>query len=426
MLTRSPLLRTLSLAFVVGMTGVLVGCTADAGADGAESSLNPQPLPPVTDPDQDRTDERDLVEVEITTAFGDKEKIPLEETLAHSGVFTGSVTLLSSEKPEPGNYDSDEPGIECYFGDTLTMTYHDPAASTEQGTLDSVVEAPVVIGTDGLVAAFSKTFNDEKLAVETKFTIAESYFELFKSHKQLGRSSDQTSDLEAGRRVLREVMEDYPDPKYVPRIAYLLGQFSQELGDWDEAVSAYRMIIDQFPEHTLAPDAQYKLAQAYEERGDFEEALEAYVTLAATYPKSPLIASVMIRICDHFYKAEEYRIAAQVGEKFIEKFDGHQHASRIAFRIGQCFYKAEDFTQAGKSFDRFAKDFPEDTLTADSLFWAGESYRKANAISDAFRRYNRCRWDFPASEAAKFARGRLALPEMLQQFESEANAIENQ
>jgi len=43
----------------------------------------------------------------------------------------------------------------------------------------------------------------------------------------------------------------------------------------------------------------------------------------------------------------------------------------------------------------------------------------------AFRRYNNCRWDFPASDAAKYARGRLALPEMLQQFEAEAAALEN-
>ena len=43
----------------------------------------------------------------------------------------------------------------------------------------------------------------------------------------------------------------------------------------------------------------------------------------------------------------------------------------------------------------------------------------------AFRRYNNCRLDFPASDAAKYARGRLALPEMLQQFEAEAAALEN-
>ena len=59
------------------------------------------------------------------------------------------------------------------------------------------------------------------------------------------------------------------------------------------------------------------------------------------------------------------------------------------------------------------------------MFWSGESFRKAQNNIEAFRRYNRCRWDFPASEAAKFARGRLALPEMLQQFESEATAVEN-
>lgn len=379
----------------------------------------------VTDADQDSSDERDVVSVQITSEFGEKEQIQLIETLAHSGVFTGSLTLKSKEKPEPGNIDINDPLVECYFGDTLNVTYVDPTASTEEGTLELNTQLPVVIGTDGLVSAFSKTFNNESLAVETKFHIAESYFELFKSHKNLGRKEEEQIDLDAGRRVLRDVMEDYPEPKYQPRILYLLGQFAQELGDVDEAVASYEQIVAQFSDHPLAADAQYKLAQTHEESGDFDEALEAYVTLAATYPKSPLIASVMIRISDHFYKGEEFLIAAEVGRKFLDKFEGHQYASRMAFRVGQCFYKAEDFTVAGKAFDEFAKRFPDDDLAPDCLFWSGESFRMANNNRDAFRRYNRCRWDFPASDAAKYARGRLALPEMLQQFEAEANAIEN-
>ena len=380
----------------------------------------------VTDADQDASDERDFVSVDISTEFGERETVKLEETLAHSGVFTGSLQLKSNEKPTPNNMKVDEPIIECYFGDTLKVKYTDSAASTETGKLEQEKSLPIVIGTDGLVAAFSKTFNDERLAVETKFHIAESFFELFKSHKGLGRKTEELVDLEAGRRILQEVMEDYPDPKYVPRIQYLLGQFAQELGQWDDAIESYDVIINQYADHTLAADAQYKLAQCHEERGDFDEALEAYVTLAATYPKSPLIASVMIRISDHFYKAEEYTIAAQVGEKFIEKFEGHQHSPRMAFRIGQCFYKAKKYTDAGKAFDRFGKQFPDDALAADALFWAGESFRTGGSTAEAFRRYNNCRWNHPSSEAAKYSRGRLALPEMLQQFESEANAIENQ
>ena len=378
----------------------------------------------VIDPDLDSSDARDVAVVEVTSQLGEKESVRLEETLAHSGIFTGSLQLKANDKPTPANLDSAEPVVETYFGDVLTIAYLDSAASTESGTLPLSVEIPVVVGTDGLIAAFSKTFSDETLAVETRFRIAESYFELFKSHKTLERDDEKKTDLEAGRRILREVMEDYPDPKYAPRVAYLLGQFAQELSQWDEAIRSYDMILRQFPDHTLAPDAQYKLAQCYEEAGDFDQALEAYVTLAATHPKSPLIPNVMIRISDYFYKAEKFDIAAQVGEKFLERFEGHQHAPRLAFRVGQCYYKSKQYATAGKSFDQFSKLFPDDALGADALFWSGESFRLGGNLREAFIRYNNCRWKYAESEAAKYARGRLALPEMLQQFEAEANSVD--
>ncbi len=379
----------------------------------------------VVDADRDATDERDKVAVRITSSSGERETVTLEETLPHSGVFTGSFLLKAVEKPTPGNFDPANAVIEAYFGDTIRVKYEDPAALTESGRLEVAREVPVVIGTNGEVAAFSKSFSDEKLAVETRFAIAESHFELFKNHKKLERKGEAKADLEAGRLVLRELMEEHPEPKYAPRIVYLLGQFAQELGQWDEAINSYQSILRQYGEHALAADAQYKLAQCYEEMGDFDLALEAYVTLAATYPKSPLVASVMIRIADQFYKKEKFDVSAQVCERFVEKFEGHPQAARMAFRVGQSHYKAGKFKEAGKAFDRFARSFAEDKLAAESLFWAGESYRMGGNGRMAFQRYNRCRWDFPASEAAKYARGRLALPEMISQFESESQNLSN-
>ncbi len=57
----------------------------------------------VADADQDRTDDRDTVTVEITSEFGEKESVKLEETLAHSGQFSGSLTLKSNAEPKPNN-----------------------------------------------------------------------------------------------------------------------------------------------------------------------------------------------------------------------------------------------------------------------------------------------------------------------------------
>ena len=75
---------------------------------------------------------------------------------------------------------------------------------------------------------------------------------------------------------------------------------------------------------------------------------------------------------------------------------------------------------AALAFDRFVKKFPDAELCSEALFWGGESYRMGKKTPLAFQRYNRCRWDFPESDAAKYSRGRLALPEMLSQFEKEA------
>ncbi|MCP4816813.1 MAG: tetratricopeptide repeat protein, partial [Planctomycetaceae bacterium] len=380
----------------------------------------------VNDPDQDISNDRDRVQVTISTELGEKETVELFETTVHSGEFTAAFALRAKATPTAGNLDAKDPFIESYFGDVVTATYTDTRSADSTEPIDLQQEVPVVVGTNGLVTAFTKAFNDEGLAVETKFRIAESYFELFKSHKQLERNDEQTADLEAGRRILNEVIEDYPDPRYVPRISYLLGQFSQELEQWKQAITSYEIILQQYGDHTLAPDAQYKMAQCYEQAGDFDEALEAYVTLAATYPKSPLISSVMIRISDYFYKSEDFQVAAQVGEKFLERFDGHEHGARMAFRVGQCYYKNEQYREAGTAFDRFAKLFPEDPLGADAMFWSGESYRMGKNNLFAFRRYYRCHSDFPSSDAAKYARGRLAEPDMLNQFEAEANSIDNE
>lgn len=372
------------------------------------------------DPDLDISGNRDKAMIRVKTQSGEDETLVVEETLSHSGVFSGSFPLKASNQPIKGN---SQGAVECFFGDALTVGYLDNVIQTPDGDPIIALTLPIAVGTNGIMAAFSKVYKDEDLAIQTQFHIAESYFELFKSHLKLEREDEAQADLAAGRRILREVKEDYPNPKYAPRIAYLLGQFAQEMKEWDEAIVAYKSIVRSHSEHELAPDAQYKLGQCYEQAGELDEALESYVTLAATYPKSPLIANVMLRISEHFYNKEEFAVAASVGVKFLEKFPNHEWTPKMGFRIGQCQYKDESYEKAGIAFDEFVKRFPEEELTAQALFWAGESYRMDNDVPNAFRRYNRCRWDFPESDAAKYARGRLALPEMLAQFEREEASL---
>ena len=95
------------------------------------------------------------------------------ETTVHSGEFTGAFDLEAIETPVPNNIDANAPKLETYFGDEVTVTYADLRSAESTETLELTQALPVVVGTDGLITAFSKAFENEELAVETKFRIAE-------------------------------------------------------------------------------------------------------------------------------------------------------------------------------------------------------------------------------------------------------------
>ena len=358
----------------------------------------------VKDLTADATTERDSVEVTLTSPRGEKFIAKLQETLSHSGEFSGSFPLVAGEKPTPA-----DDRMEAWFGDPITLTY----ASKTDATAKFEKTINVVKGTDGNLLVFEKKYATEKVAIESQFRMAEAYFELFKNFRALKQLPAATNALNEGMQLLKELSNDYPSKQYEARTDYLLGQFAQELKKYDEAISYYKRIVQNHSDHPLAPDAQYKLGQCHEEKNDMDAASAEYVTLAYTWPENPLVANVVVRIAEYFYNKKEYPTAAEVSKKFVERFPQHEWAERMLFRAAQCWFKAEQFGKAGKEFDLLVENYPRSKFRPDAIFWAGESYRSGNQLEFAYRRYKRATWDYPESDAAKFARGKLVLPEMV-------------
>ena len=358
----------------------------------------------VKDLTADATANRDSVEVTLTSPRGEKFTAKLQETLSHSGEFSGSFPLVAGEKPTP----ADE-RMEAWFGDPINLTY----ASKTDATAKFEKTINVVKGTDGNLLVFEKKYATEKVAIESQFRMAEAYFELFKNFRALKQFPAATNALNEGMQLLKELSNDYPSKQYEARTDYLLGQFAQELKKYDEAIGYYKRIVANHSDHPLAPDAQYKLGQCHEEKNDMDAASAEYVTLAYTWPENPLVANVVVRIAEYFYNKKEYPTAAEVSKKFVDRFPTHEWAERMLFRSAQCWFKAEQFQKAGKEFDLLVENYPRSKFRPDAIFWAGESYRSGNQLEFAYRRYKRATWDYPESDAAKFARGKLVLPEMV-------------
>lgn len=358
----------------------------------------------VKDLTADATAENDSLSVTLSTPRGEKFTGTLKETLGHSGEFTGSFPLSPGEKPV-----ADNDQLEVWFGDPVTLTY--ASANQPENKLQKTVS--VVKGTDANMLVFEKKYATEAVAIESQFRMAEAYFELFKNYRELKQTEEANTALKEGMQLLKELSGDYPSKVYEARTNYLLGQFAQELKNYDEAIVYYKGIVQNHGEHPLAADAQYKLGQCYEEKGDMDAASAEYVTLAYTWPEHPLVANVIVRIAEYFYNKKEYPTAAAVSKKFVERFPQHEWAEKMLFRTAQCWFKAEQYAKAGAEFDLLVENYPRGKFRPDAMFWAGESYRSGAQLEEAFRRYKRVTWDYPESDAAKFARGKLVMPEMV-------------
>jgi len=384
----------------------------------------------IEDGDRDTTSEQDEIEVQVTTDSGDKLNLKLKETLGHSGVFTAEVPTHQAAKPT-----ADDSKLQVNFGDVVHMAYVDEANSMGTSPIERKIAVQVALGADAQLLAFTKQFGNEEMAVETQFKLAECYFELFKSHNSLKATAEAKAALEAGRAVLQTVRDNYRGSNYEARVLYLLGSFHQELKEYEKAIENFQTIIRAYASSSFAPDAQYKLAQCYEDKNEMEKAMEEYVRLAYTYPDNPLIAKCMVRLADYFYKSSRFVVAANICRQFLDQYGEHEWAPKIAFRMGQAYFKAGEaaaaeggeskggkggatdagkhFIAAAKAFDLLVERYVDSDLRADAMFWAGQGYHKGGDPASAYRRYRRCTWDFPDSDAARYARGQLTLPEML-------------
>lgn len=384
----------------------------------------------------DTSVEKDSVSVKIETSSGFSTNLTVIETFEHSGSFRSVVKPVYFEDAQAL---ADFNAVPVKYGDTITFTYRSPESGEE-------LKSSVLIhkGADGEVTAFTKQYADPETAVKTQFTIAEAFFELAKKHRSLGQTSLARREIEQGRRLLEEVIRDFPHIETRAQADYLLADLALEYGDdavddkikrekYLEAINLFTSVIISYPDSIYAPRSQYKKALTFEKMGDIDKACEEYVKLSYTYPDNELVAETIARLGTYFStkgkeleiksaqaSSEEeretidaqakamFKTAADVFSRLAPRFPTHELSGKTLVLSGQCYIRAGDFARAtdvlGEAINNYADNHE---LVAEAMYWRGDAFMKMEALEDAYRQFKKLTWDHPSSKWAKFARGRL-------------------
>jgi outer membrane protein assembly factor BamD (BamD/ComL family) len=404
----------------------------------------------VINPTLDRSDDKDATTVELTTSSGQRQRLTLTETLAHSGVFKGASQLVYSRDAANSNASG---VVRADYGDTVELAY----APADGAKLTRTVA--VFKGDDGVVQPFTKRFKDPEIAVQTQFTVAEAYFEMAKRHRELGQEELARREIGQGKKLLEEAIRDYPTTSARAQADYLLADLALESAAqtedaerkarlYLEAVGRFTDIVASYADSPYAPKAQFKKALTYEKMGKIDEACEEYVKLSYRYPDNELVAETIARLGQYFLtkgkalqdrqaaeadvvvrervkieSAEMYTTAAQVFGRLALRFPDHRLAGKATVLSGQCYMRAEQYGRAIEAFTRVieAKQAAPD-LVAEAMYWCGDSHIKVQApesMVSAYRIFKKLTWDYPESVWAKYARGRLS-EEAMSRIDAEA------
>ncbi|GDY12155.1 hypothetical protein LBMAG53_10330 [Planctomycetota bacterium] len=392
---------------------------------------------------RDTGPEKDTVELVATTPTGTPIKLTLTETLAHSGIFKGlaRITFAGESEGLPLN------ALPAMYGDTITFTYQ-PAAGAGQSTPPALTRQVLVHkGSDGSVLPFTKRFADPDIAVKTQFAVAEAYFELAKKHRGQAKDVVETQpeqsaklanlvqrEISQGKKLLDEVVRDYPDAEIRAQADYLRGNLELEYADgvggiqtaknqppvdpaqldemkrkhYSAALKLFSDIVSGFSDSEFAPKAQFKKGLVYEKLGELDQSCEEYVKLSYRFPDHELVAETIARLGKYFLqkgkasekaaeevkddklKAEKlrmdargtYSIGGEVFGRLKAKFPSHELAPKTMVLSGMCYMRAQDWDLAIAALDQVINDktIEDKELIAEAMYWAGDTYLQVSKV----------------------------------------------
>ena len=368
----------------------------------------------ITDPDMDKTDERDYVWVEVTADVGDREMLPVRESQPHSGVFRGSIpTGLTDPQPDDGVLSGE-------FAGALKVRYIDELwlAGGEDGSdilpPEPTALASFVEGTDGDVEVFARQLKRGALQRDVLFSTALAQYELGKSSTEMGAVERGRQHLLDSRDKFRTLLEQYPDDPVCAHATYYLGNIQFLLGDYAAAVQSLQRVIDRWPKSDFKAKALYKLGTCHLKAGELSKAIESFVNLAYHHSDDPLVAEAMLSLAQHFNKQKNYKPAISVCRAFINKFPDHERTGNVYLRTAGWLIVEKQLGAAIDLLDEAEKQRPDDDKNMPAfLYWHADClFKTSGARSVDYKRgivlLQRITYDYSESRWAKYAEARLA------------------
>jgi len=393
----------------------------------------------VKDFDQDTSEDRDAVEVQLTTRYKVKKEkedasldferpdyvnrdlltVSLKETGSHTGVFTGKLRINVAYSDEEVRQNDDT--LSAMKGDDILMEYVDTRHIKGDEPRHLTYKAKVVVGVISDVKIVHRKVDSLELKAKKELIEARIYLKLGNIFKDVGLEKKASEKAEAGLERVESVIqmstEASLDRSIVEKAFNVKWELLMVQNKLSEAIAVCKSLISLFPDSTLVDRALLDIAQAKlktEQAGQTKEAIQI-LTSIIHLPKSDLKAEAQYRIAEVREKmaiaaakrrnrSPNLNLAMLEYKRCADNYPQSPFAGKALEKIANYYIKTKDYKRAVLLMEQVFQDHPDAGFLDNMLLkWIIASYRLQD-YRTAMAKCNQLITDYPNSQAAAKAK----------------------
>jgi len=204
--------------------------------------------------------------------------------------------------------------------------------------------------------AYYNTFYNAKVAYST----AEKLGKDIPRDKQ--PTSSQKPKYQTAIAKCEQMLDLYPNSKYVDDALFLIGKCQYRLKEYRKAIRNFDNVLNNFPRSQFAEEALFLKSIAHLQLGEERIALDTLHRLREGYPKSKFAAESLYQLGDTFAADANWSQALKYYQEYLQKYPKDKARQRVLFDAATIYHQQEQDDEAVALLEEYAKHSKQEEL----------------------------------------------------------------
>jgi soluble lytic murein transglycosylase len=155
-----------------------------------------------------------------------------------------------------------------------------------------------------------------------------------------------------------EVIEEYPESRYLGDAWIAQGQTLADMGASDQAIELWARFVELHPSDSLAPEALWLSGELWEERDRPVEAIHNYLQVQELYPEFERAAEALHRAGLLGFRSAQYDVGVGAWQKLVDDYQSSSLVPAAMYWLARSFHAAGDDERSRDYLARLREAYP--------------------------------------------------------------------